>query len=414
MSSITICLSRSRRCFDPLASTSRMAAIDVGWSSMDLSFRRLLLLSKLFTTSWGDPKTLENIDAKKYYVEVKHDATKCNLRTFAFRKSVMGKGAVMEVIERLQPNMIITKEEVRNGIMYVEGRFASPYGKVFPEMMPDNIGWACWRGIFPKKLKRGLVIHLAGTGDHSFFSKLTRYDYSYNVIPMFRRREWGFANDLIKQGISSVLLENPFYGSRKPKNQFRFLGYAPLGLSGVSMGGHMASLACTNSPKPVALVPCLSWTTAAPVFVEGALSGAIPWEKLTMEFKSKRFQSAIHQIPQCDWIERAYEMNKRSDGFNSKFGVAKMFMYILMEEFTNLGNYPTPFDTTLVKNVIAEKDAYVVRNGAPTLQQLWPGSNVEVLKGMGHVYAYLANHHIFRKCIIEMLNRSEHLYGHDR
>lgn len=46
------------------------------------------------------------------------------------------------------------------------------------------------------------------------------------------------------------------------------MGYCPLGLCGVSMGGHMVSLACTNSPDPVAVVPCLSWTTAAPVFVE--------------------------------------------------------------------------------------------------------------------------------------------------
>lgn len=45
-------------------------------------------------------------------------------------------------------------------------------------------------------------------------------------------------------------------------------GYWPLGLAGVSMGGHMASLACTNSPEPVALVPCLSWTTASTVFVK--------------------------------------------------------------------------------------------------------------------------------------------------
>lgn len=55
-------------------------------------------------------------------------------------------------------------------------------------------------------------------------------------------------------------------------------------------------------------------------------------------------------------------------------------MYVLMEEFTNLGNYPKPVDTTLVKNVIAENDAYIVRSGTPSLQELWPGSNVEVSK----------------------------------
>lgn len=101
-----------------------------------------------------------------------------------------------------------------------------------------------------------------------------------------------------EHGIASVLLENPFYGVRKPKNQLRssllhvvdlFVmgaalilesvvllnwcerqGYGPLGITGISMGGHMASLACTAWPKPLAIVPCLSWSTASCVFTEVA------------------------------------------------------------------------------------------------------------------------------------------------
>lgn len=377
-----------------------MAVMGISSSTLDMRFRRLLVFSKLFTNSWGDPRIFE--------------------KTFAFRKNVMGKGAVMEVIERVQPKMTITKEIVRNEVKYLEGFFESPYAKVFPEMMPGDLGRATWRGIFPTKRKKALVIHLAGTGDHSFF-----------------RREWGFANDLIKQDVSSILLQNPFYGSRKPKNQFRSslnnvvdlfimggalmaecnylldwarnMGYSPVGLAGVSMGGHMASLACTNSPTPVSVVACLSWTTAAPIFVKGALSSAIPWDVLTAELLSRKFQTAIREIPQCDWIERAYEMDKKSKD-DSPFSLAKQFMYILMEEFTNLKNYPKPFDATLVKNIIAEKDAYVVRQGTPEIQELWPGSNVEELKGIGHVEAYLVNHGLFRKSIMEMLNRNERLY----
>uniref|UniRef100_A0A914RL74 Uncharacterized protein n=1 Tax=Parascaris equorum TaxID=6256 RepID=A0A914RL74_PAREQ len=41
-----------------------------------------------------------------------------------------------------------------------------------------------------------------------------------------------------------------------------------------------------------------------------------------MEFQSKKFQSAINQIPQCDWIERAHEMEKRL-GRDCAFSVAK-------------------------------------------------------------------------------------------
>lgn len=53
-------------------------------------------------------------------------------------------------------------------------------------------------------------------------------------------------------------------------------------------------------------------------------------------------------------------------------------MYVLMEEFTNIANFPIPKDTTLVKTIIAENDGYVIRDGVPSMQQIWPGSNVEV------------------------------------
>ncbi len=78
------------------------------------------------------------------------------------------------------------------------------------------------------------------------------------------------ARPLLKEyGIASIILENPFYGLRKPKEQLRsslhnvsdlFVmggaliletlallhwcekeGYGPLGVSGVSMGGHVSS-----------------------------------------------------------------------------------------------------------------------------------------------------------------------------
>ncbi len=44
------------------------------------------------------------------------------------------------------------------------------------------------------------------------------------------------------------------------------LGFGPFVLTGLSMGGHMACLASTVWPKALALVPCISWTTASTVF----------------------------------------------------------------------------------------------------------------------------------------------------
>ncbi|XP_062992394.1 protein ABHD18 isoform X2 [Elgaria multicarinata webbii] len=61
-------------------------------------------------------------------------------------------------------------------------------------------------------------------------------------------------------------------------------GYGPLGMTGISMGGHMASLAVSNWPKPLPLVPCLSWSTASGVFTTGVLSKAVNWRELEKQY----------------------------------------------------------------------------------------------------------------------------------
>ncbi|XP_044285078.1 protein ABHD18 isoform X2 [Varanus komodoensis] len=61
-------------------------------------------------------------------------------------------------------------------------------------------------------------------------------------------------------------------------------GYGPLGMTGISMGGHMASLAVSNWPKPLPLIPCLSWSTASGVFTTGVLSKAVNWRELEKQY----------------------------------------------------------------------------------------------------------------------------------
>lgn len=46
----------------------------------------------------------------------------------------------------------------------------------------------------------------------------------------------------------------------------------------------MASLAATVWPKPLVLVPCLSWSTAAAVFTEGVMSQSINWDMLETQY----------------------------------------------------------------------------------------------------------------------------------
>ncbi|XP_061109264.1 protein ABHD18 isoform X2 [Conger conger] len=180
----------------------------------------------------------------------------------------------------------------------LNGHFISPLEHIVPGILPSESVKARFQFLVPKRWKKykPVCIHLAGTGDHFFW-----------------RRRTLMARPMLKEtGMASLLLENPYYGYRKPKDQMRSClknvsdlfvmggalilesavllhwlereGYWPLGMTGISMGGHMASLAVTNWPKPIPLVPCLSWSTASSVFTTGVLSKAVNWRELEKQY----------------------------------------------------------------------------------------------------------------------------------
>uniref|UniRef100_A0A5F8H6G9 Abhydrolase domain containing 18 n=1 Tax=Monodelphis domestica TaxID=13616 RepID=A0A5F8H6G9_MONDO len=160
---------------------------------------------------------------------------------------------------------------------------------------------------------RPVCIHLAGTGDHHYW-----------------RRRTLMARPMIKEArMASLLLENPYYILLKPKDQVRsslknvsdlFVmggalvlesaallhwlereGYGPLGMTGISMGGHMASLAVTNWPKPLPLIPCLSWSTASGVFTTGVLSKSVNWRELEKQYYTQTVyeEEIFHMLEYC-------------------------------------------------------------------------------------------------------------------
>ena len=95
--------------------------------------------------------------------------------------------------------------------------------------------------------------------------------------------------------------------------------------------------------------------------------------------------------------------------FDRHTAPGKKFMWILMEEFTNLSNFPVPYEPSLVKAIIAEEDAYVIRNDVPDLTDIWPGAHVKLVPGVGHVLAYLKNHGLFRQVISETMEATARL-----
>ncbi|XP_069487199.1 protein ABHD18 isoform X3 [Ambystoma mexicanum] len=283
----------------------------MGVSKLDLLYRRLLL-TKLFIRGWGKPEDLK--------------------RLFEFRKLIGNREKCRHLVPEDYP-VYIDKVDEQTDCKILDGHFISPLSHYVPDVMPSECVTARFQFIVPKEWKskhRPVCIHLAGTGDHYFW-----------------RRRTMMARPMIKEAsMASLLLENPYYGCRKPKDQVRsslknvsdlFVmggalvlesaallnwlereGYGPLGMTGISMGGHMASLAVTNWPKPIPLVPCLSWSTASGVFTRGVLSKAVNWRELEKQYCTQTVyeEEIIQMLEYCgtDSFKMGQEFVKNSPG----------------------------------------------------------------------------------------------------
>ncbi|XP_033150605.1 protein ABHD18 isoform X2 [Drosophila busckii] len=434
-------------------------------SKLDSIYRRMLI-TKFFEKGWGKPENLR--------------------RVFQFRKIISCRDTCFKLVPRDYPVDIIKKTKYSDFTL-IEGKFMTPLELHLPGVVPEAAQQAYFQFIIPNKWKheqfKPICIHLAGTGDHFFW----------------RRRNF-IAKPLLKEAnIGSIILENPFYGVRKPDDQIRsnlhnvsdiFVmggclileclvllhwcernGFGPLGITGLSMGGHMASLAATNWPKPIVLVPCLSWSTASAVFTTGVMSQSINWDMLETQYYSdgqyrerlskmvtviddaftagqtfiQNFNQSLHELKE-DIIdtrkiqsrENEIEISDLTDRStltklmklilptathhrSRKIDITKtnwwerealQFMRGMMDECTHLKNFSVPFDTSLIIAVCARDDAYVPRDGCSSLEEIWPGAEVRYLDA-GHVSAYVLHQKLFRSCIIEAFNKAKRIYGTD-
>jgi dienelactone hydrolase len=157
------------------------------------------------------------------------------------------------------------------------GRFASPESR-----LPACARTARVQLVLPRGSPRGAILLLAASGDQGF---------------AFRAR---FAAGLVARGLAALLLENPFYGARRPAEQrggavrrvsdlvlmaaaairegrallawLRDQGFGPLAVSGYSMGGQVAAMIGAATPFPVAVAPLAPSASPASVFTRGLLS----------------------------------------------------------------------------------------------------------------------------------------------
>lgn len=273
----------------------------------------------------------------------------------------------------------------REGRLLVqEGRFPSPAAV-------GSLPAACQEARFQLLLPRDagprppVCIFLAASGDEGF--GLRRF----------------LARELARHGVGALLLENPYYGSRRPPGQrgpavrtvvelllmFRATaveatalmgwllasGHPKVGISGYSMGGSIAAYAAAVFPLPVAVIPMAAAHSSAPVFTEGVLSALPDWEVLGRttggpEAARQRLSEVLSAasttvLPPLSNPRRAILLAARQDGF-------------------------VPSSATL------------------RLLQHWRGAELRYLQG-GHVSAFLTGRAAIIRAILDAFSRVEPL-----
>jgi Alpha/beta hydrolase domain containing 18 len=232
-----------------------------------------------------------------------------------------------------------------------------------------------------RRTSGAMCILLASTGEEGFWSREA------------------FARRLLAQGIGSVILENPFYGSRRPRGQrgpvlrtvldqfamntatvdearallgwIRDAGYVP-GVTGYSQGGFMAAFAAAFVDFPVVVVPRAAGTQAAPVLTEWALSRAVHWPSLAREtggVAEARAELARHL------------------------------------SVVDLTRHPAPVAPELATVMVARHDRVFPMRTGMALHHHWPGSQL-IVSNAGHVSSVFLDDDVHFDAVVAAFRRA--------
>jgi len=212
--------------------------------------------------------------------------------------------------------------------------------------------------------------------------------------------EQGFARrtqlmaPLVREGCGALILENPYYGLRKPKGQrgakirtvsdqfimnattiregldlldwLRAQGHKHVGITGYSMGGHMAAYAACHDAGPLAVVPAATGLSAEPIYTQGALQRSVAWPRL-------------------------------DDSPDAKAELGR-----LLRRITDALPDLSPHSPAIL--VAARRDGFVFPEQVERLHALWPHSELRWVDG-GHVTALVRRADVIRCALRDAMQR---------
>jgi pimeloyl-ACP methyl ester carboxylesterase len=296
-----------------------------------------------------------------------------------------------------QPIEVTWEEEETGEALLRRGSFPSPYTD-FP--LPAESRKAYFELVLPRQSTPGtpVCLHFAATGDEGF-----------------ARRRRALALPLIRQGIGSLILENPYYGRRRPPDQqgkmlnrfsdlvamggatveegrslvqwLRRQGYGRLGVCGISMGGSLAARVAVLDAQPLAVIGCVTAHSASSVFTEGILKHYLAWETLNRGLDGGPTGGQPGCRPGCR--EPKPGRDRDDDGRGPALTLVRELL-----DLTDLTRSSPPARPEAAFLVAARRDAYIPAASAALLHSHWRGSTMRWLGG-GHVGAFLFHRRAF-------------------